>query len=63
MITNEVFGELEFDYTWYKDEEIMFNDKKENIVLLVAGDEDGEFESLRERKAMRSQTDESVLFD
>lgn len=44
MIMNEVFGELEFDYTWYKDEEIMFNDKKEDIVLLVAGDEDGEFE-------------------
>lgn len=44
MITNEVFGELEFDYTWSKDEEIMFNDKKEDIVLLIAGDEDGEFE-------------------
>ena len=41
---NEVFGELEFDYIWSKDEEIIFNDKKEDIVLLIAGDEDGEFE-------------------
>lgn len=44
MIINEVFGEIEFDYTWSKDEEIIFNDKKEDIVLLIAGDEDGEFE-------------------
>ena len=44
MIMNEVFGELEFDYTWSKDEEIIFNDKKEDIVLLIAGDEEGEFE-------------------
>ena len=44
MIMNEVFGELEFDYTWSKDEEIMFNEKKEDIVLLIAGDEDGKFE-------------------
>lgn len=44
MIINEVFGEIEFDYTWYKEEEILFNEKKEEIVLLIAGDEDGEFE-------------------
>lgn len=44
MIINEVFGEIEFDYTWSKEEEIIFNDKKEDIVLLIAGDEDGEFE-------------------
>ena len=43
-MTDKIFGEIEFDYTWSRDEEIMFNDKKENIVLLIAGDEDGEFE-------------------
>ena len=31
MIINEVFGEIEFDYTWSKDEEIIFNDKKEAL--------------------------------
>ena len=43
-MTDKIFGEIEFDYTWSRDEEIIFNDKKENIVLLIAGDEDGEFE-------------------
>lgn len=44
MINNEIFGKLIFDYIWSRNEEILFNGKKEDIVLLVAGDEDGEFE-------------------
>lgn len=44
MIVNKVFGQLEFDYTWSKEEEIMFNGKKQDIVVLIAGDEDAEFE-------------------
>lgn len=44
MLNDEVFGEIEFDFSWSKEETIIFNDKKEEIVLLIAGDEDGEFE-------------------
>ena len=43
-INNEIFGELEYDYIWYKDIEIEFLGKKNKIVLMVDGDEDGEFE-------------------
>lgn len=44
MIDNELFGKLEFDYTWYKKEQILFSGREEEIILLVAGDEEGEFE-------------------
>ena len=44
MLVNEVFGELEFDYTWYKNEQINFGEKEVDIVVLVAGDEEGDFE-------------------
>lgn len=44
MIDNEVFGKLEFDYTWNRKEQISFGGKMVEIVILVAGDEDGEFE-------------------
>lgn len=44
MIDNEIFGKLEFDYTWYKKEQILFGGREEEIVILVAGDEKGEFE-------------------
>ena len=40
-INNEIFGELEYDYIWYKDIEIEFLGKKNKIVLMVDGDEDG----------------------
>ncbi len=43
-LENEVFGKLVFDYTWSKEEQFLFFGKEENVVLLVAGDEDGEFE-------------------
>lgn len=45
MIDNEIFGKLEFDYTWYKKEKILFGGKEEEIIILVAGDEEGEFEN------------------
>lgn len=45
MIHDSVFGELEYDYTWFKNTTITFCDKKQDIVLMVAGDEDGEFEA------------------
>lgn len=43
-INNEIFGKLEYDYIWYKDIEIEFLGKKNKIVLMIDGDEDGEFE-------------------
>lgn len=39
-----VFGELEFDYTWFKYMAIDFFHTQQRIVLMVAGDESGEFE-------------------
>lgn len=45
MIDNEIFGKLEFDYTWYKKEKILFGGKEEEINILVAGGEEGEFEN------------------
>ena len=44
MIHNSVFGELEFDYAWFKYIPIRFFDKEQNIILMIAGDEDEEFE-------------------
>lgn len=44
MIHDIVFGELEFNYIWFKYTPIRFFDKEQNIILMVAGDEDGEFE-------------------
>ena len=44
MIHDVVFGELEFDYIWFKYIPIHFSEKEQNIILMIAGDEDGEFE-------------------
>ncbi len=44
MINDEIFGELEYDYTWYRKDHMLFAGKKEEIVILVAGDEEGDFE-------------------
>lgn len=44
MTNNIVFGELEFDYTWFKYIPIYFFDKEQNIILMIAGDEEEEFE-------------------
>ena len=44
MIHDIVFGDLEFDYIWFKYIQIHFLGKEHNIILMVAGDEDEEFE-------------------
>lgn len=44
MMYDEVFGRLTYDYTWSKEEEVVFFGKSVKIALLIAGDEDGEFE-------------------
>lgn len=38
-----VFGELEFDYVWFKDTTIEFCEKEFEISLSVSGEEDGKF--------------------
>ncbi len=43
-INDEIFGQLEFDYSWSKDSKIDFYGKEVEIVILIAGDEDAEFE-------------------
>ncbi len=44
MIKDELFGILEYDYTWSGNYEIDFGKNIFNILLLVAGDESGLFE-------------------
>lgn len=44
MIEDEVFGKLTFDYTWFRYEKIIFCGEEKDIVILVAGEEDGKFE-------------------
>ncbi|MBC6309882.1 DUF2004 domain-containing protein [Listeria sp. FSL L7-1582] len=43
-INDEVFGELEFDYSWSKVSKINFYNEEVEIVVIIEGDEDGEFE-------------------
>jgi len=43
-INNAVFGDIEFEYVWSKEEKILFNENEVDIILLIAGDESGEFE-------------------
>lgn len=43
-MTDSVFGQLQFDYIWSKNENRIFGGKSVNTVLLIAGDESGEFE-------------------
>lgn len=43
-INDEVFGELEFDYSWFKKSKVDFYNKEVEIVILVAGDEEADFE-------------------
>jgi hypothetical protein len=38
-----VFGELEYDYVWSRDTTIEFYGKEVDIVLMIDGEEDGEF--------------------
>lgn len=43
-INDEVFGELEFDYSRFKTSKVDFYNKEVEIVILVAGDEEADFE-------------------
>lgn len=41
---DEVFGMITFDYTWSRMLEMTFMGERAEIVLLISGDEDGDFE-------------------
>lgn len=42
-INDAVFGELEYDYVWSRDTTIEFYGTEVDIVLMIDGEEDGEF--------------------
>ncbi|MEZ2661321.1 DUF6985 domain-containing protein [Aneurinibacillus aneurinilyticus] len=42
-INDAVFGELEYDYAWFKDTTIEFFGKEVEIALMISGEEDGKF--------------------
>ncbi|MGE6230385.1 DUF6985 domain-containing protein [Paenibacillus chitinolyticus] len=43
MINDPIFGELEYDYAWFKDTVIEFCGKQFEISLSVSGEKDGKF--------------------
>ncbi|SCA99199.1 Uncharacterized protein BWINRA5_02603 [Bacillus mycoides] len=43
-INDAVFGELEYDFVWSKDNSINFLGNEVEIALIVKGDEDGKFD-------------------
>ena len=43
IINDAVFGELEYDYIWFKDTSIEFCEKEFEISLSVSGEKDGGF--------------------
>lgn len=42
-MNDAVFGELEYDYAWFKDTTIEFLEKQFEISLSISGEKDGEF--------------------
>ena len=59
-INDLVFGELEYDYIWFKEITIKFLKEDIKIALMVNGDEDGEFEDeqyLAYKKLMENWND------
>ncbi|EJR97464.1 DUF6985 domain-containing protein [Bacillus mycoides] len=43
IINDAVFGELEYDYVWFKDTNVEFCGKEVEISLSISGEEDGKF--------------------
>lgn len=44
MINDSIFGEIEYEYIWSRNSRINFLNKEVDIMLIIAGDEDGKFE-------------------
>ena len=44
MINDSIFGEIEYDYIWFRRSKIKFVNNEVDIMLMIAGDDDGQFE-------------------
>lgn len=44
MINDSIFGEIEYDYIWFRRSKIKFFYNEVDIMLMIAGDDDGQFE-------------------
>lgn len=44
MISDSIFGKIEYDYIWFRRTKINFLNNKVDIILMIAGDEEGQFE-------------------
>ncbi|URZ08133.1 DUF6985 domain-containing protein [Clostridium felsineum] len=44
MINDSIFGEIEYDYIWSRNSKINFLNKEVDIMLIIAGEDDGKFE-------------------
>lgn len=44
MINDSIFGEIEYDYIWFRRSKIKFFNNEVDIMLMIAGDDEGQFE-------------------
>lgn len=44
MINDSIFGKIEYDYIWFRRSKIKFFNNEVDIMLMIAGDDDGQFE-------------------
>lgn len=44
MINDSIFGKIEYDYIWFRRSKIKFFNNKVDIMLMIAGDDEGQFE-------------------
>lgn len=44
MINDSIFGEIEYEYIWSRNSKIKFLSREVDIMLIIAGDDDGIFE-------------------
>ena len=44
MINDSIFGKIEYDYIWFRRSKIKFFNNEVDIMLMIAGDDEGQFE-------------------
>ena len=44
MINDSIFGKIEYDYIWFRRSNIKFLNNEVDIMLMIAGDDEGQFE-------------------
>ena len=44
MINDSIFGKIEHDYIWFRRSKIKFFNNEVDIMLMIAGDDEGQFE-------------------